>query len=155
MADEDSEYAELKPDIGLIANALFDVSKLFLRRQGNFLPHGAVLTRQGEVRMVAAAPESTDDASTSAEVLPVLHEGLRHQAKDASIKAIGTAESVTVTLENRKPAKAIKVLVEHERGLCVAVYLPFEKKVFRGYVMGSVFSRKASPEVKAWASKDA
>jgi hypothetical protein len=27
-------YVELKPDIGLIADALFDVSKLFLRKLG-------------------------------------------------------------------------------------------------------------------------
>jgi len=151
MTTADSLYDQLKPDISLVANALFDVSELFLRKQGNFLPHGAVLTRDGQVRMVAAAPNSANDMTKSTEVLPLLHDGLRHQAKEPTVKAIGVAENVTVTLEGKRPTKAIKVLFEHERGLCVALYLPFEKKIFRGHVTGAPFSLAAAAEVRAWA----
>lgn len=155
MAEGDSLYAELKPEIGLIANALFDVSQLFLQKQGNFLPHGAVLTRQGQIRMVAAAPDSPGDTTNSTEVLPLLHAGLRDQVKGGSVKAIGVAENVTITLEDKPPTKAIKVLFEHESGLCVALYLPFQKRLLRGYVTGSVFSTEAAPEVRAWSQNAA
>jgi hypothetical protein len=150
MTATETLYAELKPDVSLVANALFDMSELFLRKQGNFLPHGAVLTSEGEVRMVAAAPDSPDGNVNSTEVLPLLHDGLRLQAREASVKAVGVAENVTVALEGKRPTQAIKVLFEHKRGLCVALYLPFEKKLFRGYVVGPSFSLKAAPEVKAW-----
>lgn len=146
----DALYAELKPDISAIANALFELSEKMLRKLGNFLPHAAVLTEEGEVRLVAAAPETQDDRTTSKEVLPLLHEGLRSQANALPLRAIGVAENVTVTLEGRPSTKAIKVLFEHKRGLTVALYRPFEKKFLRGYAIGSPFSLVASPEVRAW-----
>jgi hypothetical protein len=151
MTTTDTLYAELKPDIGIIADQLFDLSETFLRKRGNFLPHAAVLTEEGEIRLVAAAPDTSNDLTNSTEVLPMLHDGLRQQAKELHLKAIGVAENVTVTLEGQRPTKAIKVLFEHKRGLTVALYLPFEKKFLRGYVMGSPFSLQAAPEVNAWA----
>lgn len=144
-------YAELKPDIGAVANQLFELSETFLRKQGNFLPHGAVLTEEGEIRLVAAAPDSPNDLTNSTAVLPLLHAGLRQQAQERPLKAIGVAENVTVTLEGQRPTKAIKVLFEHKRGLTVALYLPFEKKFLRGYVTGSPFTLQATPEINAWA----
>lgn len=155
MATSETLYAELKPDIGIIANQLFELSETFLRKNGNFLPHGAVLTDEGEVRLVAAAPRSTDELTNSTEVLPLLHEGLRYQAKARDLRAIGVAENVTVTQEGQRPTEAIKVLLEHRRGLTVALYLPFRKKLFRGCVMGSPFSILASPEVHPWAENAA
>ena len=151
MATTDLLYAELKPDIGAIANPLFDLSETLLRKRGNFLPHAAVLTEEGEIKHVGAAPDTSDDLTNSTEVLPLLHDGLRQQAREQSIKAIGVAENVTVTLEGQRPTKAIKVLFEHKRGLTVALYLPFEKKLLRGYVVGSPFSLPAKAEVNAWA----
>ena len=41
--------------------------------------------------------------------------------------------------------------IAHSLGLTVALYLPFEKKLFKGYVFGSTFSLAAAPEVNAWA----
>ena len=153
MPDIDALYRELKPDIEKLADPLFELSQTLLEKHGNFLPHAAVLTEEGEVKLVGAAPP--DDRTTSTEVLPLLHAGLREMAKTESLKAIGVAESVTVTLEGPKSTKAIKVLFEHARGLNVALYLPFEKKLFRGYLLGTVFSLGAAPEVNAWASTGA
>jgi hypothetical protein len=148
MADANELYAELKPDVELLAQALFELSERFLRDQGNFLPHAAVLTDGGEVKLVAAAPPS--EVTNSTEVLPLLHDGLRHQAKDTALRAIGVSENVTVTLQGQQPTKAIKVLFEHKRGLTVALYLPFAKKLLRGFVMGQPFTLAAKPEVNAW-----
>ena len=155
MATSEDLYAELKPDIGIIANQLFELSEVFLRKTGNFLPHGAVLTEGGEVRLVAAAPRSLDESTNSTEVLPLLHEGLRYQAREGSLRAVGVAENVTVTQEGQRPTEAIKVLFEHRRGLAVALYLPFQKKLLRGYVMGSPFSILVAPEVNPWAENAA
>jgi hypothetical protein len=153
MTTSESLYAELKPEIGVVADHLFNVSEQLLKKHGNFLPHAAVLTEEGEVKIVAAAPPN--DRTNSTEVLPLVHDGLRQQAKDINLKAIGIAENVTVTLEGQRSTQAIKVLFEHKRGLTVALYLPFEKKLFRGYVVGSPFSLQANPEVRAWVESAA
>ena len=150
MTDQAALYADLKPQIGAVANPLFEMSEKFLRELGNFLPHGAVLTREGELRLVGADPGGEGGRSTSTELLPLLHEGLRFQARENSAQALGVAENVTVTPEGGKPTQAVKVLFEHERGLAVALYLPFEKKFLRGFVFGSPFSVLATPEVCAW-----
>ena len=151
MTSTDTLYTELKPDIGMIASQLFDLSETLLRKRGNFLPHAAVLTEDGEIKLVSAAPYTNCDLTNSVEVLPVLHDGLRLEAKKIPLKAIGIAENVTVTLEGQRATKAIKVLFEHKRGLTVALYLPFEKKLLKGYVFGSTFSLAADPEVNVWA----
>ena len=148
MNSSEALYAELKPDIAAVADQLFDLSEALLRDQGNFLPHAAVLTDEGDIRLVGAAGEN--DLTNSVEVLPILHEGLRRQARELLLRAIGVAENVSVTFEGQRSTKAIKVLFESKRGLTIALYLPFEKKLLRGYVMGSTISKLAAPEVNAW-----
>ena len=150
MTSTDALYAELKPDIHALATPLFDFSELCIRKRGNFLPHGAVLTEDGEVRLVTGAPDTKSDTCTSTDVLPVLHDGLRGEASSNSLLAIGIAENVTITLEGKRQTQAVKVLFEHKRGLTVALYLPFERKLFRGYSFGEVFSVAANPEVNPW-----
>ncbi|MCX7059267.1 MAG: hypothetical protein NTZ11_00055 [Gammaproteobacteria bacterium] len=153
MTDGKSLYTELKPDIEAIVTALFDFSELCLKKRGNFLPHAAVLTADGEVKLVGAAPDTSKDRTNSTEVLPFLHQGLRLQASEGNLRAIGVAENVTVTPEGQTATQAIKVLFEHRLGLTVALYLPFHKKLFKGYIFGSVFSVSANPEIKAWHAK--
>ncbi len=147
----DELYTELKPDLAAVAEQLFAISERFIRENGNFLPHGAILTESNDLEFVAAAPETGSDRAVSSEVLPLLHEGLRAQAKEKDAKAVGVAENVTVALEGQSQTKAVKVLVEHSRGLVVAFYLPFERKLLKGFVFGSTFARLAEPEVKPWA----
>ena len=138
-------YSELKPSIASVASALFDLSDKFLRANGNFLPHAAVLTESAEVWLVAADPGQEHTNST--EVLPLLHAGLRAQVAEGGLSAIGVAENVTITLEGQQPTKAIKVLFEHRQSLTIVLYLPFEKKFLKGYTFGTTVSLAANPEV--------
>lgn len=155
MKTTDELYVELREDVGAIANTLFDASEAFIRKRGNFLPHGAVLTEEGDLQLIAAAPPSGNDLTNSDEILPVLHDGLRQKCREFSVKAIGVAENVTVTLQGNNSTKAIKVLFEHNRGLTVALYLPFEKKLLRGCTFGSAFTVPANAEVNAWHRNEA
>jgi len=146
----DELYAELKGDIAAVANPLFDFSEKCLKERGNFLPHGAVLDANGKVGLVAASPDP-NGRSNSTEVLPLLHEGLRAQARESELVAIGVAENVMVTPQGQPTTEAIKVLFEHKRGLVVALYLPFKKKFLRGYSFGQAFTVVTTGEVNAWA----
>ena len=150
VATDDELYSELKSEVALVAETLFDMSESLIRKRGSFLPHGAALTEQDELRLVAAGPDLPGDVTNSTEILPMLHDGLRKMCKDVPLKAVAVAEDVTITLEGHRPTKAIKVLFEHRRGLCVSIYLPFKKKQFGGYSFGPSFSKVATPEVAAW-----
>jgi len=151
MGTTDALYSEVKPDIEAVANPLFDFSEQCLRKRGNFLPHGAILTTDGKVVLVAAAPDTDKDYTNSTEVLPILHDGLRAQAREKDLVAVGVAENVTITPEGQLSTQAIKVLFEHKRGLVVALYRPFKKQFLRGYSFGEIFSVFAKGEVNAWA----
>ena len=150
MTYSNSLYSELKPEVEAVATPLFELSETFLRKRGNFLPHAAVLTESGQVKLVAAAPNSESDYTNSAAILPILHQGLRAQANEQSLIAVGVAENVAVTQEGQRPTKAIKVLFEHKRGLTVALYLPFQKKFLREYTVGAIFVVPANAEINAW-----
>jgi hypothetical protein len=146
----DDLFAELKPKIEALAEPLFDASEVFVRKRGGFLPHGAVLEAGGDVRLMMAAPDELDAPVSSAAILPRLHDALRADARDHELAAVAVCEDVTITPAEQKTTKAIKVLVEHRRGLTVALYLPWRRKLLGGHVFGQVTTLPAQPEVRPW-----
>lgn len=143
-------YSLSKSAMQAISAPLFEFSEECLRKRNNFVPHGAVLTEEGKLVFVGAAPDLSNRTTNSAEVLPILHDGLREEASKRTIIATGVAENVTIVREGHASTKAIKVLFEHQNGLTVALYLPFTKRFLKGYEFGSMFSVAAQPEVNAW-----
>ena len=154
MEDAKALYAELKPEIEIVATPLFDLSKRLLRDRGNFLPHAVILNGLGKVTLVGAKTEH--DLTTSAEVLPFLQGTLRALVVKGKggVAAVGIAENVNITIPGQSATDAIKVLFEHRRGLTVALYVPFGKKFLGGYVFGDMISMLATPEVNAWPPSD-
>jgi hypothetical protein len=147
----DALYQELKIEVQELVDALFGMSEMLLRKHGNFIPNGAVLRGDGAIAHVAVDPCKEDDLATSEEILPLLHEALRAEVTSNSVQAVGFAENVTVTRQGERSTDAIKVSLEHRRGLSIALYLPFEKRLFRGYKLGQIFWRHVDPEVAAFA----
>ncbi len=146
----DELFAELKPDLEAMAEPLFDVSEGLVRKQGGFLPHGAVLEADGRVTLMMVSGNDIDAAVTQAEILPLLHESLRARALERDLAAVAVCEDVTITPAGERPTKAVKVLIEHRRGLTVAFYLPWRRRLLRGCVFGSSFAVPAQPEVRPW-----
>lgn len=146
----DALYQELKIEVQELIDALFGMSEMLLRKHGNFLPNGAVLRSGGAIAHVAVDPFKEDDLATSEEILPLLHDALRAEVAASLVQAVGLAENVTVTRQGERPTEAIKISLEHRRGLSIALYLPFEKRLFRGYKLGEVFWRHVAPEVGAF-----
>ncbi len=152
MSGTDELYVELRPDIEALASALFEVTEGMVRERGAFLPHGAVLAASGEPSLVIAAPSEFEERAVSPmEVLSLLREALRSTARDREIRAVAVCEDVTITPEGEPSTAAIKVLVEHRRGLCVALYLPHHPVRGGAHEFGQVFAMAASPEVTPWA----
>lgn len=145
-------YSELKPDLVAITNPLFDFCEHSVKKRGSFLPLGAALKADGQVDLIAGEGKNGSDLTNSTEVLPVVHGALRLVASKDGCKAVAVAEHVTVTFEGQRPTESIKILLEHRRGLNVAMYLPFRKKWFGGYAFGPPRTVDAKPEIKAWVN---
>lgn len=153
MTSDDALYRELLPELDALTIPVFEFSELCIRKRGGFLPHGAVLTGDGQIVLVGAsvAGATTDTLASPAHLLPTLHEGLRETTRKRGGVATAVSEDVTITQDGERPIQAIKVLFEHQRGLTVALYTPFTKSIFRGYRFLSMISKIARPEVNAWS----
>jgi len=150
LTDEEELYGEIKPDVRALAQPLFELSEKALRERGSFLPHAAALT-EGKVRLVGAMCNTASGVANSTHIKPLLRQGLRSMAHERPVTAIGVAETVTVTPEDgTAPSQAIKVLLEHHRGLTMALYLPFAQDTAGDIKFGSTLSMFVPPEMNPW-----
>jgi hypothetical protein len=142
-------YAELKTDVVTVADPLIEQSQQRLQARDDFLPHAAVLDAEGKVVLMGAMTGSRDGQANSQQIMPLLLRGLRQMSREKVIVAIGVAESVSLT-RGEMPMQAIKVLLEHERGLTVAMYLPYYKSESGEYFYGEAFVTPATPALNLW-----
>jgi hypothetical protein len=146
MADVDELYGELKEDLQALSSPLFGFAEHQVRKRGAFLPFGAALARSGEVTLHAASDGK--EVASSTEILPILHEGLRSAAAANDSAAVAVCEWVKITPEGGEQTDAVKVLVEHERGLTIAFYVPCRRRVLFGWRFDAMFVKPAEPEVR-------
>jgi hypothetical protein len=66
------------------------------------------------------------------------------------VRAVAVCEDVRITVAGKSQTPAVKVLLEHRRGLCVALYMPFRKRMVLGYRFDEIFVQAAKPEVAPW-----
>jgi hypothetical protein len=142
-------YAELKADVIAIADPLFEQSQKQLQARDDFLPHAAVLDAEGKVVVMGAMTGSRDGQARADHILPMLLNGIRQVSREKVLVAIGIAENVSLT-RGEMPMQAIKVLLEHERGLIVAMFLPFHKAEGGEYYFGEAFVMPAPPALNLW-----
>jgi len=153
MIDFDSLYKELKADFDQLVGPLFELAEQHVLKSDGFYPFGATLERSGAVGLDAAwTGEERPDAN---ELLELLHDGLRMTAKKGEVAAVAVCEWVKITVDGGRQADAMKVLVEHERGLSVAFYVPCHKQVSHNWHFEGMFARQVEPEIKAWVSNRA
>jgi hypothetical protein len=142
-------YAELKVDMVALADPLLDHSKKQLQARDRFLPHAAVLDTEGKVVLIGAMTGSKGGQAKAEQILPMLANGIRQMSREKVLVATGVAANVSVT-RGDTPMQAIKVQIEHERGLNVALFLPFYKSEEGEYYFGEAFVMPVHSELKLW-----
>jgi hypothetical protein len=142
-------YAVLMADVVAIADPLFDQSRKRLQAKDDFLPHAALLSAEGKVVLMGAMTGSRDGQASAEHILPMLLNGVRQVSREKVLTAIGIAENVSLTRGDTS-MQAIKVLLEHERGLTVAMFLPFHKADTGEYHFGEAFVTPAPPALNLW-----
>ena len=142
-------YAEVKADVVAVADPLFEHSRNRLQAKDDFLPHAAVLDADGKVVLMGAMTGSRDGQAHATHILPMLFNGVRQVSREKVLVAVGIAENVSLT-RGDMPMNAIKVQLEHERGLNVAMFLPFHKAESGEYYFGEAFVTPAVATLKLW-----
>jgi hypothetical protein len=148
LPDEDVPSGEDNPDVRALPQPLFELSEKALRERGSFLPHAAALT-EGKIRLMGAMCNTASGVANSTHIMPLIRQGLRSMAHERPVTAIGVAETVTTTPDGQSQ-QAIKVLLEHHRGLTMALYLPFAQDTSGDIKFGSTQSMFVPPEINPW-----
>jgi hypothetical protein len=152
MSTQAEIYSEVKTDLGALARPLFEKSEQLLRERGDFLPHAAVLSPEGRVALLGAMCNTKDGFANSWHILPLVHDGLRSMANERELAAVGVAERVDV-IPGAGSMQAVKVLLEHQRGLAIAFYMPFARGDSGEYSFGRMVTLFTESEVNAWNQK--
>jgi hypothetical protein len=148
MSDLATLYAEVKGDVVALADPLFEQSRKSLQLRDDFLPSAAVMSADGRVVVLGAMTGTKGGAATAEQVLAMLQSGIRQMSRERVLTAIAISQLVFVTRAN-EPVQAIRVLVEHERGLAVAMNQPFWK-IDGEYSYGEAFVTPAAPPLNLW-----
>lgn len=119
-------FTKHEADIQNVADPLIDFSFQMIEEKGGFLPHGAVVSDSGEVKLVEAEPDG-DHLKANPQVLPVLHDGLRGQVGEGGLRAVATAEQVKVAIDGADMVNAIKLVFESRDDFCLTVYVPYNE----------------------------
>lgn len=151
MSTQAEIYAAVRGDLGALARPLFEKSEQLLRERGDFLPHAAVLTPEGRVSLLGAMCNTKDGFANSWHILPLVHDGLRSMAAEREIAAVGVAERVDA-IPGAGAMRAVKVLLEHRRGLAIAFYMPVIRDDLDRVAFGKMITLFAEPEVSAWSA---
>lgn len=149
MSTQAEIYAAVKGDLGALARPLFEKSEQLLRERGDFLPHAAVLSPEGKVSLLGAMCITGDGFANSWHIRPMVHEGLRSMVNERELAAVGVAEHVDA-IPGAGAGHAVKVLLEHQRGLAIAFYMPFGKSETGELMFGRMVTLFAESEVNAW-----
>src|SRR6185436_3050795 len=114
---------ELKDEIEQLLKYLLPFAREKLKRDGEFYPYAAIVAADGELKLVAAAAGEEPDAG---DLLLALHQELREQAAEGSIRASGIAADVTLTdPDSGETTDAVQVELDHAEADAVDIYVPY------------------------------
>jgi hypothetical protein len=115
---------EPREEIEQLLNFLLPVAEEQLSKAGEFYPYAAMVAADGGVKSVAAAAGEDPEVS---DLLLSLHEELRAQAAQGSIRASGIAADVTLTdPDSGETTDAVQLELDHADADPVDIYVPYE-----------------------------
>ena len=119
------------PDLDELLTSLLPFAREMLAKRGEFFPFGACMKSDGTIEMVAAQTDS--DQPPSQQLIDLIAETLRAKASAGEIRAAGICYDVRIRPSGASaPMDAICASLDHSVAEAVDVFLPYEKKRFRG-----------------------
>jgi hypothetical protein len=128
------------PDLDQLLNALLSFAKSQVSKHGSFLPFGATLTTDGEIRL-AAAHFGDDELPDANALIDLLIGGFKKEVVAGAIRAAGTCVDVRVVPPGQSDkTDAICAQLEHVTGQCAEVFLPYKKGLLGRTKFGDLFA---------------
>jgi hypothetical protein len=113
------------PDLNELLNALLNMAEALLQKQEAFLPIGAVMLSDGEIRHVAAQIEG-EEYPGAQPLIKLLTETFQKEAAGGRIRAAGIGYDVlTIPPGKHQKQDAICCSLEHCLGEAVDVFRPY------------------------------
>jgi len=136
--DSASDLAQA--DLDGLLNTLLPFAQQELEKLGEFFPFGAIVTAEGETKLLGA-DEMQEERPDSASILSMLL--AKAQNTRGELRAVGICSNVRAT-----ESDAIKVDLEHSEGTALAVLLPYTQKRFgRGIEYSALQAGAATNQV--------
>jgi len=133
------------PDLDELLNAVLKMAEVLLAKQGAFLPIGAVMLSNGEIRHVGAQIEGEEYPGAQS-LMELLVETFRKEAAAGRLRAAAVSYDVlTIPPGKSKKQDAICCSLEHCFGEAVDVFKPYVKTGDGTFQFEEVFAVKRTP----------
>lgn len=134
------------PDLNELLDALLSMARMLLTKQGEFLPIGAIMLSDGEIRHVGAQIEGNDYPG-SQPLIDILIENFQKEAVKGKLRAAGICYDVlAVPPGKRQKQDAICCGLEHCLGEAVDVFTPYVKMADGTFQYDEIFATKRTPQ---------
>ena len=107
--------AEVQEDLNSLLGTALGVAQEQLEAQGAFLPAALVVQNDGELRMIAVAPEESDEDLDADAMIDDIYQVLTEQKGDN--RAAAVFSDIHLPDEG---TDAIHVVAEHSEGVCIS-----------------------------------
>ena len=129
-------------DLNELLNAILKMAEMLLAQQGAFLPIGAIMLSDGEIRHVGAQIEG-EEYPGAQPLMELLTESFRKEAAAGRLRAAAMAYDVlTVPPGKSQKQDAICCSLEHCLGEAVDVFKPYVKAGDGTFQFEEVFAAK-------------
>ena len=128
------------PDLNELVTTLLKMAQMLLEEQGAFLPIGAIMLPNGEIRHVGAQIEG-EEYPGAQPLLELLTTTFQRQASEGKLRAAGIAYDVlTIPPGQQRKQDAICCSLEHYLGEAVDVFKPYIKTEEGQFEFGEIFA---------------
>ncbi len=134
-----------KQECEIVLEALIPAAEHLLKKNGDFYPMGAVLTRDSEISFTAVC--SDDEFPDTQSIMNNLVLSHKQMAEKNEIKASGIAWNAAVSTPEGKQSKAMIISLEHQEGYCVIAGLPYKLGLFQKVKLGELFAQNGKNDI--------
>ena len=115
--------AQVQEDLNSLLGTALGVAQEQLEAQGAFLPAALVVQNDGELRMIAVAPEESDEDLDADAMIDDIYQVLSEQKADNRAGAVFS----DIHLPD-EATDAIHVVAEHSEGVCISAIQTYSEK---------------------------
>jgi hypothetical protein len=133
-------------DLNELLSALLRMAEMLLAKQGEFLPIGAIMLPDGEIRHVGAQIEGNEYPGAQP-LIELLAETFQKQASSGKIRAAGICYDVlTIPPGKHQKQDAIFCGLEHWLGEAVDMFKPYARTDDGNFHYDEVFATERTPQ---------